>query len=68
MDTGTLLTSSPLSPLEELKAVMRERDGHDDGLDLSVSAGVATAPPQESLNAAFAEADRLMYAVKPPER
>jgi len=54
--------------VDQVKAVMRERDGHDDGLDLSVSAGVATAPPQESLNAAFAEADRLMYAVKPPER
>lgn len=54
--------------VSQVKAVMGERDGHDDRLGLSVSAGVATAPPHESLTAAFAEADRLMYAAKPLER
>ena len=43
---------------------MHERSLTSPGFTLSVASGVACAPPDESLQAAVAEADRRMYEAK----
>lgn len=49
---------------DDVRDALWEHASRHPGLDLSVAAGVAAAPPAETLAEAFDEADRRMYSAK----